>query len=352
MLVSRPRRPNLAISVLAYSAIAASCAGCSAAPEEGAAAADLAPATSAMPITGDGEWRRAMSRVPPPRDGCFVATRPRIEWEEVPCIAPLEGTRSPPESAATLGTRPIEAVAGAAATTRLNCLRAAPVLSWAEGSFPSVSGVTYEIGADPAYFGLPMANVYSLQLNTTPFATALCANAPSSNCQGWQQFVYQSQSATFPYPNVHIEYWLLNYDTVNNTCPSSAWQHGNAGACVMISSSGSQVPSEPIGNLQNMALIATAGATDMIQLSDGDGHLYGYSQASFLNLDLAWRGAEFNVLGIGNGAQANFSGTPTIVAQILIDSAVHANACRRPSHRNVAPRSDARSELARARATT
>lgn len=45
------------------------------------------------------EWQRAMSQVPLPKKGCFKADYPKMEWQEVPCIAgpnyPMPPRRGP-----------------------------------------------------------------------------------------------------------------------------------------------------------------------------------------------------------------------------------------------------------------
>jgi hypothetical protein len=117
------------------------------------------------------EWEKAIARVPQGKEGCFKATYPHLEWQEVPCTTPqtaciplahghrLETVGSSNDCAAEVtGT-----------------------LSAAEGSFDSVTGVTSEsgkVGGSPP----EQANVFSLQLNTRPFTTsqyrcASCRNA-------------------------------------------------------------------------------------------------------------------------------------------------------------------------------
>ena len=77
--------------------------------------------------------------------------------------------------------------------------RVTGAITAAEGSFPSVSGVTSEnVGGT--------ADVYSLQLNTNRFSGApLCSG--HTGCQGWQQFLYESGVQA-----IFIQYWLINFD--------------------------------------------------------------------------------------------------------------------------------------------
>jgi hypothetical protein len=40
-------------------------------------------------------WRKAMARVPMPKNGCFDASYPSTEWHEVPCLRPSPYPNSP-----------------------------------------------------------------------------------------------------------------------------------------------------------------------------------------------------------------------------------------------------------------
>jgi hypothetical protein len=176
-------------------------------------------------------------------------------------------------------------------------------ISWAEGSFPSVTGVTSESDGS--------ANNYSLQLNSNPFSGApLCAGARTpSACQGWEQFL-STPGVAF------IQYWLLNYV---NTCPSG-W-NAFQGNCFKNSNSGVSVAAQPITTLGNQALTGAAGSSDTVTMWIGDGNLYAYSQASVLNLSGGgWTSAEFNVFGNANSTQAVFNSGASIVVQTVTDS--------------------------------
>jgi hypothetical protein len=181
------------------------------------------------------------------------------------------------------------------------------LITFAEGSFPSVTGVT-------------SANSYSVQLNTnrSQAGAGLCAQAgSSSSCQLWQQFVYsQSQQQAF------IQYWLINA----TSCPSSQWKlvsatATTAGGCYMNSQMSPQVGSLSITDLANMSMTATAGGTDTLTFSSGGDTLYKASQASVLGLDTFWTTAEFNVFGDGGGSAVNFNNGASIVVQTLTDLA-------------------------------
>jgi hypothetical protein len=40
-------------------------------------------------------WSAAMSQIPLPKNGCFTAAYPNLEWKEVPCGPPLKLPFSP-----------------------------------------------------------------------------------------------------------------------------------------------------------------------------------------------------------------------------------------------------------------
>jgi hypothetical protein len=177
-------------------------------------------------------------------------------------------------------------------------------ISWAEGSFPTVSNVTSENDNGNS-------NDYSLQLNSNFFTSAsLCTGASNpSNCQGWQQFIYAPGVA-------FMQYWLLNY---GNRCPSGWNTFGSD--CWKNSSSAVSVPTQPITNLANLTLTGTAGSSDSVSMSTGNGNLYTASQSTVVNLNTGWTTAEFNIVGDGNGTEAIFNSGATIVVQTLTDSA-------------------------------
>ena len=132
-------------------------------------------------------WRKAMSRASLPKAGCFKATYPGSTWEEVPCIPPPpNGTPLIPAGrgggTAKVGPALVGTDQGVDSTA---VLAPGKTISWAEGSFPSVVGVT---SAD--------SSVFSLQLNSNYFSYSNPSSSPcaggNASCQGWAQFAYSS----------------------------------------------------------------------------------------------------------------------------------------------------------------
>ncbi len=233
-----------------------------------------------------------MSKVPLPGNGCYVATQATSTWQEVPCLPPSSDHLDP---AAVSGGGPREVVGGHLGVGVDFEAKTGTPISWAEGSFPIITGLTTETDSFQG------TNKYTLQLNTNRLSgTALCSGASvPANCRGWQQFAYRPGG-------LFMEYWLIAY---NNTCPSN-WNFttdfaGN-GDCY-INTTIAPVPSEPITNLTNMTLVGQSGSSDTVLFSNGNDTLWALRAASVLGLNNGgWTNAEFNVFGYGNGSRANF----------------------------------------------
>jgi len=178
--------------------------------------------------------------------------------------------------------------------------KVAGTISWAEGSFPSVSGVTSASSSD-----------YSLQLNSNTFTGAsLCSGAKTpSNCKAAEQFIYSPNRA-------FIQYWLLGYV---NACPAGWTSSGSD--CYINSTDAVSVPVQPATNLANIALTGAASSGgDSVAMSVG-GTIYAYyMNSSLVNLNAHWNTAEFNIVGNGGGSQYSFNSGSSIVVQTLTDS--------------------------------
>ncbi len=80
------------------------------------------------------------------------------------------------------------------------------------------------------------------------------------------------------------------------------------------------MPAEPITNLASLTMTGTAGSSDAVTMTTGNGTLYSMSQASVLGLSAGWSTAEFNVFGNANGTEAVLNNGASIVVQTLTDS--------------------------------
>jgi hypothetical protein len=116
-------------------------------------------------------WRKSMSRAPSPRKGCFKASYPSTEWQEVRCATAtlyplvLPHLVHSADHGLAGGGGPDTVGEGANYSAQVSGL-----ISSAEGSFPSVSGVTSEVSENES-------NLFTLQLNSNLFATTVCPAA-------------------------------------------------------------------------------------------------------------------------------------------------------------------------------
>jgi hypothetical protein len=279
------------------------------------------PATPTEKLARE-NWRRSLALRPTPH-GCSTAVYPSLVWRPVACVRPPLRPSVPAN-----GVRP-EIIGN-------NNDFAAVVsgtLTSAEGKFDSITGMTSESNADVENLGAPTgSNKYTLQLNTNTFGAAKCAQATTpSSCTGWEQFVF---SQTY---GMYIQYWLINY---GSNCPANFTFYNNGGQldCYRngdngfgIGSGSGNVPSQPLSNLANMSITASAGqgsADDKYVLSDGSQAWTDSEDNSILGLNAHWTTAEFNIFGDCCGSQAQFnSGTAIQVRTIVHNGTTNAPTC-------------------------
>ena len=235
-------------------------------------------------------WHASMVKTPVPKNGCFKASYPSTEWQEVACttappypLLPASGRRAEPNTVGGGSDDYVGLVSGH--------------LSQAEGSFPIVSNAT-------------TSNAYSLQLNSNTFTSPAC----DSGCLGWQQFVFQSSGS------LYMQYWLIGY---GDSCPSN-W-NSYEGSCWMNSSSSANISSQPISNLAALYLTGeAAGGTDTVVLDSFTdavgGDISAVGADSVLGLEQGWSQAEFNVFGNGGGDEVNLNSNASLVVQISLDN--------------------------------
>ena len=280
------------------------------------------------------EWRKTMQHTPAPREGCFHASYPSIQWQEVRC-APPPGYRS-----ALPRKFNAEQIGGGNGTSS-DIVAQAPtgyLFSNVEGTFPSVHDVTSEMGVgNPNYDddGILGPNEYTLQVNTNEHNTAACGSY--SYCRAWQQYVLSTNtpvSLTNPTltneTEVFIEYWLLDYGVHSGSdiCPSGFQDNGEdtlysgPGDDCLQNTQATEIYNGqlPITDLAELSLSgsATANGTDEATVTY-DGEAY---KATVLdsNTDIAsvWNQAEFNVMGNAGGSEAEFNSGASIIVKVAV----------------------------------
>src|SRR5262245_13752585 len=105
-------------------------------------------------------WRKAMVRVPLPKKGCFRASYPATEWQEVACAKPPDRLYQP--------GRPYSVGSGIDFEAEV-----AGLMSSATGSFDSVDVTSENDNGSP--------DSYSLQLNSSFFTSPACSGASNPN---------------------------------------------------------------------------------------------------------------------------------------------------------------------------
>ena len=186
------------------------------------------------------------------------------------------------------------------------------VISVAEGSFDSVTGVTSETG-DVNGQPPPVANTFSLQLNSNFFSNSPTCNGASvpANCAAWEQFVFSNSGYLI------MQYWLINY---NNTCPAGWYAYSTD--CYTNGANSASIPSQTIANLGNLSLMgeAISGGMDTVVLSTGATLYAAQNPDSALYLAQGWTAAEFNIVGDCCGTQAIFNSGASIVVRTSVNN--------------------------------
>jgi hypothetical protein len=243
-------------------------------------------------------WHETIANVShPSAKGCFTATYPKLVWRETRCAAPP----STPMSPKPFGPTPLVIGGGNDIVAQTP---AGPIFE-AFGSFENVSGVT-SVSSPITPGGPPVANAYTLQLNTNYFKTPACdlASVPDL-CAGFQQFVFANDGTS---GRVYIEYWLLAY---NAACPAGFGAFTISGDvyCRQATPAAVVASNTPITNMANFLISGNiSGAADRVTMTIG-GTAYTATGSSIVDPGPEWIMAEFNVFGYGNGSMANFNST-------------------------------------------
>jgi VWD domain-containing protein len=282
------------VAMLAVVTVAGACAARSTATQPGPSA------------SGEDEWRTKLAQTPLPPSKCATATFPHLAWTVVPCTKPPEIPLVPrvpdtPRTPAVVGNG-----------EDLSAMAPTGLINTAIGSFDSVSVSTESSPiADPS--GTPVANYYTLQINTAPFTTTACSGSPNPGCRGWEQFVYWNSGST-GFGSGAIQYWLLRYNT---TCPSgggTTWNQFQFSGdtdiyCWRNAVGGSSPPNQAITNLGNLRLAGSATAgSDSVTVFVGT-MAYGAPGDNSVNASTGWNTAEFNVFGYGGNSNGGTMAT-------------------------------------------
>jgi hypothetical protein len=242
-------------------------------------------------------WREAIAQTEVPAEGCFQASYPSLTWNKVECaVAPnIPYTPRRGLMSQTVGNGDDYA---AEVTSGL--------ITKTVGSFAKVKGVKTETG-------LLGANDYSIQLNSNFMNTATCKGASNpAKCLDWEQFVYSSG-----YNVAFMQYWLINW---NKTCPSGWFSYSND---CYTNSNGVTVAEEAITKLKTLKLSGSAknGGIDTLVFTVGKVAYSTTGSDSVVDLATAWTESEFNIIGDGNGSEANFNSGSSVTVKVAVSNA-------------------------------
>jgi len=275
------------------------------------------------------EWAKTMHHTHAPRQGCFHASYPSTQWQEVQC-APPNGWR-PDLYQRLKKKRAISETVGGAGGDIIAEAPAGLLFGNVQGSFPTENGVTSESDSGGIQAG---ANEYTLQLNTnfSNSAIGLCAGFPS--CQTIVQYVLSTNpptSLTDTTPTnqteIFIEPTLYDYGNdptgtaPTNICPSGWSDFGyiGPGDYCAINLPSVVVDWNPPGNLGQLPITdladltlsgsATAGGNDAVTATyKGVASMAATAPDSYTDISSVWNHAEFNVFGNAGASQAAFNG--------------------------------------------
>jgi hypothetical protein len=198
------------------------------------------------------------------------------------------------------------------------------VMSEAVGSFPSVTGVTSVTSTPNPSFGDSCEcgkNSYTLQLNSSFFSSAACKG--ESNCDGWEQFVYENPTGSSK-GSLFIQDWLIPANLTGSIkCPKGGGWESADGGCVQNSPNSVSIPNVAIANLGELTETGEASSSgDSIYLAVGS-TVYGMKNVqsgAITDLYANWKGAEFNVVGNAGGSIAEFNSGSSITVSLQTDT--------------------------------
>jgi hypothetical protein len=284
-------------------------------------------------------WRETMHAIPAPASGCFHATFPITNWEEVECEAPSAYHSAAPASKEQTTGNGFDYVAQAPSGHYFSSVL---------GGFPETKDVASEKGVGVASFGgggVLGNNEYTLQMNTNIHHSAACLGY--SQCKAWEQYIISSNYVALTgkpigKTAVFIEYWLSNFGkhTGKNICPKGFidfGKHGSGPGDDCVQNSPATVMHSgiiPITDLVDLELGASAkhGGSDEATGFFGNESFKISVKDSLTDISTVWNQAEFNVVGNAGGSRATFnSGAELLVGLILDYGSTKAPACESPA---------------------
>jgi hypothetical protein len=302
-------------------AAAAAISACWLQPAIAGAASD--PALDAAEAQAQASWRADIARIEVPADGCFHAAYPNLFWEQVACGVGQPRSHTVPPKVKEAGTD----VVGnghdyAALVTGL--------ISQADGTFPTVTGVKKESSVGVAGFGdggILGPNEYTLQVNTN-FNGTTAACKSHSGCTVWQQFIYSTDYLTEGEAAAFMQYWLIGWG--GSKCPKGFGSDGE-GDCYG-NSKYATVPDLKIQDLAGETITGAvvAGGNDTVTFTYG-GDSYSVSgKDSMLDIATVWNEVEFNVVGDAGGSRAQFNKGSSVSVNLAVSSGTTAKpACKK-----------------------
>lgn len=288
-------------------------------------------------------WRDVMHHTDVPGKGCFHASYPSTEWQQVGCL-PAPGYRS------ALPKVRYEQELGNG-SDYVAQVPSGSLFSSVVGSWPTVTDVTSEKGVNVPFGGgesdgITGTNQYTVQINSNFAHTAACKTY--TNCLAWVQWVISTDapvsltsSKLSGKTEVFIEYWLIDYGSSSRaSCPSG---YLNAGAdsegpgvdCVQNTSAtaiySGQLPASDLGGL-SLSATAASGGNDVAKATYG-GDAYSASVSdSETDIASGWTQTEFNVVGNAGGSQAKFNAGASLTAKMALTyGSTTAPTCVQPS---------------------
>ncbi len=240
-------------------------------------------------------WRDSIAHTSVPAPGCFEASYPSVEWNQVECVE-APNVQFLPRTGRAIG-QTVGDGDDYAAEVRSG------LISQTIGSFPADKDVKTESGV----YG---ANSYSLQLNSNFMNTPACDGAKvPADCLDWLQYVYSSD-----FTSAFMQYWLINWNT---TCPAG-W-NSYSGDCYT-NSNAVTVPKEAISKLKTIKISGSAvsGGVDTLVMTVGTKAYSVTGEDSVVYLATAWKESEFNIIGDGGGSQANFNTGASVTVKIAV----------------------------------